>query len=304
MKGVRRQTRTVYSREISLLMTESRTNPIDVREHEPFIVCRLCGAQAELVWTDKLLGRYQVGYYRCGECESLMTERPTWTEEAYGSTSRPTDVAAAGRADQYRVLIFWLWKFFHFRENDRLLDWGGGDGLLVRKLRDDGINALLYDEYTKNNYAIGFEGDPNEHFSMITSFEVWEHLTDPRTDLQLVFAHQPDALLISTQLYRGQDKTWPYLAAWSGRHVFFWSPKAMEKVGELFGYNVVVGTSNALFYRPQLVGRIRRWLLKPSLALHGTRVKRLFWVLWPKRSLRAHDRAIMARQFEGNVIDA
>lgn len=284
-------------------MADSQTNPTNVREHDPFIACHFCGAEAKLEWTDLLLERYQVGYYRCGECESLMTERPTWTAEAYSNTSRPTDVAAAGRVEQCRILLFWLWKLFRFRATDRLLDWGGGDGLMVRKLRDDGINALLYDEYTKNNYAIGFEGDPDEHYSVITAFEVWEHLTDPRTDLQRMFAYQPKVLLISTGFYRGQDKNWHYLAPWSGRHVFFWSPKAMEKVGKLFGYDVIVGKCHALFFRPDLVGPFRRKLLQPWLALHGTRIKHLFWVLWPKRSLRPHDRAIMARQIEGKDMD-
>jgi Methyltransferase domain len=285
-------------------MAESQTNSNDDKEHEPSISCRLCGGQTSLAWTDKLLGRYQVGYYRCGDCESLMTERPYWIEEAYRNHSRLTDVAAAGRVEQCRVLIFWLWKLLGFGKSSRLLDWGGGDGLLVRKLRDDGINALLYDNYTKNNYANGFEGNPNEHYDIITAFEVWEHLIEPATDLQSMFGQQPDLLMISTQFYVGQSKTWLYLAAWSGRHVFFWSPKALRKVGEMFGYEVIVGVSNALFYRPQAVGRIRRWMLRPWLALRGAHVKRFLWVMWPKRSLRAHDKAVMDRHVENIAADA
>ena len=49
-----------------------------------------------------------------------------------------------------------------------------------------------------------------------------------------------------------------------------------RKSGKCFGYKVVVGTSNALFYRPQHVGQIRRWVLTPSLALRGTRIKPYF----------------------------
>ena len=187
-------------------------------------------------------------------------------------------------------MIFWLWKIFRFRFSEQLLDWGAGDGLLVRKLRDDGIDAYHHDAYAKNVYAIGFEGDPAKSYSMVTAFEVWEHLADARGELDQMFACQPKALLLSSGFYRGQDENWSYLFPELGQHVFFWSPKALRQVGQIFGYNVVVGGSLALFYRPNLVGPLRRLMLRPFVSYHGMRTKQLLWLFWPKRSLRMKDR--------------
>ena len=62
---------------------------------------------------------------------------------------------------------------FGLSEQEQVLDWGGGDGLLVRLLRDAGLDAYHHDRYADNLYAAGFEGDPTKRYSMVTAFEVF-----------------------------------------------------------------------------------------------------------------------------------
>jgi Methyltransferase domain len=270
-------------------------------QHCNTIVCRFCEGRASLAFTAKVRKRYDVGYYQCAKCESLLTEPPTWLDESYSDPVRPHDVDRAARVERCRFNAFWLWKLFRFTSSDRLLDWGGGEGLLVRKLRDDGIDAYIYDLYCHNSYAIGFEGSPDQQYEVLTSFEVLEHLVDARGELEQMFACQPKVFLLSSGFYRGQDENWSYLFPTTGQHVFFWSPKALRMAGEMFGYQVVVGGSLALFYRPGMLGPFRRRLLRLIVSYHGMRTKQLLWLFWPKRSLQQKDRESISSRFDTNV---
>jgi hypothetical protein len=252
------------------------------------ISCRFCGAEADFVFRHKVMEGLDVRYHRCRGCDSLLTEQPTWLEHVYSNPTRPTDTSAARRAERCKIVIFWLWKLFRMSSSDQLLDWGGGDGLLVRMLRDEGIDAYRYDTYTKNSYALGFDGDPDKSYSMVTAFEVWEHFVDARAEVDQLFARQPKVLLLSTSLYDGQDQSWSYIE--SGRHVFFWSRTALKQVAETYGYRPVIGRSQVLFYRPHLLGPIRRRMVRAFMSLKGMTIKQIAWLLWPKQSLTQCDR--------------
>jgi hypothetical protein len=74
-------------------------------------------------------------------------------------------------------------------------------------------------------------------------------------------------VLISTELYNGQDANWPYLAPESGQHVFFYTKAALEHVAQRYGYKLVLGGSFQLFLRPNVASKFQAkllsWLLRP-----------------------------------------
>ena len=139
-------------------------------------------------------------------------------------------------AAEWQFISFGSWA--DFQAQDKLLDWGGGSGLLVRLLRDVGIDAYNYDKYAKNHFASGFSRSDEQRYSFVTAFEVFEHFANPATDLETIFALQPSFFLISTCLFKDEGPDWPYLGPAKSEHVFFYSEAALQLIGRRFGYQV------------------------------------------------------------------
>jgi hypothetical protein len=118
-------------------------------------------------------------------------------------------------------------------------------------MRDRGFNFYNFDKFVKPFYCIGFSLDElgSEPPQLITAFEVLEHLVEPRYDLESIFSEGAGCILVSTSPYTGQDHTWPYLATHTGAHVFFFSVKGLQHIGERFNYDVIPGVTMHLFLK-------------------------------------------------------
>lgn len=139
-----------------------------------------------------------------------------------------------------------------------LLDWGAGNGILVRLLRDKGTDAHCLDRYVRPLYAE--DREPPANFDVITAFEVWEHFPEPNAEIDRIFAYRPAVLMVSTEFYRDQTEEWTYLHPDIGRHVFFYSEQAMNFLGRRYGYDVVCGSRFSVFAREAIETSTRRVL--------------------------------------------
>jgi hypothetical protein len=234
-------------------------------------VCRLCGGCARRRFGLVVLSQYQVSYFHCSSCESLQTEDPYWLDEAYGAgrDSAPDnlnnlDTGSAQRNLTNLSAVFSVAR--SLRCND-VVDVGGGDGLLCRLLRDYGINAYVSDRYASPSYAKGFSVPNFDHPELVTAFEVLEHFSAPGREVAALFEGSPKAVMVSTELYRGQDADWWYLIPETGHHVFFYSEKAFKIIAERYGYALLRQGSYTLFYRLDLLTGLGRRRL--SIMLRG-----------------------------------
>jgi hypothetical protein len=216
---------------------------------ESSIRCRLCGAKADAVFKRRVIDRYDVSYFRCVACESLQTEQPYWLNEAYSDSVTPIDPGAAQRVLECFILTRAVAHLFQCR---RLLDYGGGAGLLCRLLRDVGWDAYSFDRYASAGYAAGFTASPAEQFDLVTAFEVVEHFPEPATDLEEVFGRRSKVVLISTYLYAGEGCEWWYLCPEEGQHVFIYSKKAIDLIAARFGYHAWICNGFIIFVQEQL----------------------------------------------------
>ncbi|MEO8842384.1 MAG: class I SAM-dependent methyltransferase [Kofleriaceae bacterium] len=144
----------------------------------------------------------------------------------------------------------------------KCLDYGGGHGVLVRMLRDIGLDFAWFDKYAENLFARGFEGDVDGHHQLVTAFEVLEHLAEVDADLTRLFAPEPDLVLVGTELHSGYKPGWWYFMLESGQHIVFYGARTMAWIGERFGYEAIVGPEYTVFVRAGFqLGAMRRQLL-------------------------------------------
>jgi hypothetical protein len=231
--------------------------------------CRLCLGRLESQFDLTVLGRHQVGYWRCCTCGSLQTDEPHWLAEAYSTSLTVSDVGAVRRCLTCRAAIWLILQFLRMRQA-RLLDFGGGSGLLCRLLRDIGIDAWTFDSYGSSEYARLFYVDAGtvapDSFDVVTAFEVLEHLPRPDEDLASLFRLSPEVLIATTEIFdTNYDRSWWYLTPHTGQHVFFYSQQALHSIANRFGYSLLSVRGWHIFTRRPLKPMIRR-LLGPALS--------------------------------------
>ena len=141
------------------------------------IPCRLCDGSAEYVFTLPILGRIQAGYYRCRECGSLLTETPSWLEQAYGYPGTTVDVGSALRPLQNWLFLAATFDRLGLPRSARYIDVGANTGLLTRLMRYSGFDFVSYEKYVVPYYSDYdvIASLKDERCFGVTAFEVLEH---------------------------------------------------------------------------------------------------------------------------------
>jgi len=229
------------------------------------IRCRLCDGSVSYRFSLDVLQKHSVKYFLCTQCGSLQTEVPFWLDEAYkiGNLSR-LDTGVAQRNIHNVAGCVAISRLFGVRN---AIDLGGGDGLLCRLLRDYEINCYVKDRYAIPSYAQGFTEEDFATPDLVIGFEVLEHFSNPKSDLDDIFKHDADILLLSTDIYRNEKEDWWYLLPESGQHVFFYSEHALGLIAKKYGYSLIRSGGFLLYVRNAtgLQKVVARFLLRPSV---------------------------------------
>jgi hypothetical protein len=239
------------------------------------VPCRLCGRHTKEFFRAKVLLKFDVAYYCCEDCGSLQTEEPYWLDEAYQTGNLiPADAGAVARNLHSQAVVFAVSRILRMPQNTTVLDFGGGNGLLCRLLRDRGFNARVLDAYAINDFAMGFD-DNGSNYDIVCAFEVAEHFAKPREQMGLIFERSNSVVIIGTETYEGQGADWWYISAAGGQHVFFYSQKAMASLAAIYGYHhKSVGSVHIFCRRP--FTRIESVLLSKVLTSYYLRWVRCY----------------------------
>jgi hypothetical protein len=130
------------------------------------------------------------------------------------------------------------WLLDLFRIEGKGLDLGGGYGLFTRLMRDAGFDYYTTDLYCKNLFAIGFEPSPGFQASVLTAFEVMEHIRDPYRFVSEAFAaYGCRTLIFSTLCYGAKipDRDWWYWSFLGGQHITFYSENSLALLAKKLG---------------------------------------------------------------------
>jgi SAM-dependent methyltransferase len=216
--------------------------------------CCVCGGALNFKWRRRVLhDRYEAEFQECISCGALQVKNAAWLDEAY----RDEDQPLFWNPDKGRFLRnFSTYAYLcAFRDTNvlvdqpRLLDYGGGYGLLTQMLRDGGFDAWLADPYVARPYfcperhIADLRTLPAGSFDAVTAFEVLEHLTDPcrvGEDLRRILA-PGGVFVLSTAVYHPgvHNSDWPYLSTEMGQHVTFWSRVALSHFAAQLGFRSV-----------------------------------------------------------------
>ena len=200
------------------------------------INCKICGTQTTTAFSAKVLNKYDVNYFKCGNCGYLFTEKPYWLDEAYKNPINISDTGIMMRNIYFSKIVSSI-IYFCFDKSAKYLDYAGGYGIFTRIMRDIGFDFYWHDDYTTNLLARGFEKS-EPRYELLTAFEVFEHFDKPVDELEKM-VKLSDSILFSTVTLPQEipQKDWWYYAFEHGQHISFYSEKTLKTLSQKFDMN-------------------------------------------------------------------
>jgi len=229
-----------------------------VREQK-VIACVVCNTSTDEAFVATVLSKHEISYFYCSNCGLLQTEEPYWLDEAYGRAIASADTGILARnlsfADQAARILYPL-----FGPKGRYLDWAGGTGLLVRRMRDLGFDFFWQDPYCNNALAYGFEDDSEYSYSAVTAVEVLEHLIDPVDFIKKACARSATRTLVcTTEIFEGNappSLDWAYYAFAEGQHIRFYQQRTLEMIAKKLGLNFYSDKGIHIFTELEIPSRV------------------------------------------------
>ena len=226
--------------------------------------CRICGSKVGHCFDGKALKRYPFTMLSCSSCGFLYIDKPFWLEEAYADAISDLDTGLVSRniqlSNSLRPLLYYL-----FGENGSFVDIAGGTGLLVRLMRDAGLDFYWHDEFCKNIHARGFEFIAGiKQYQAITAFEVFEHLVDPAAFLtKTLSSTHAEVIIFTTELLSNpvpKPDEWWYYSFETGQHISFYQEKSLQKLAERMNLQFITDGYMHFFCREHYLDAINKYL--------------------------------------------
>jgi hypothetical protein len=210
------------------------------------MICKICKSESSFFAKGKIMGKYEISYFKCNNCGFIQTEDPHWLTESYSEAINRTDIGYVGRNLVLSKATARLINTF-FDKNKKFIDYGAGYGLFVRLMRDLGYDFYGSDKYCDSVFAKDFEADENyKDYELLTAFEVFEHLENPVSDMEQMTKFSRN-IFFSTQLVPAdypKPGDWWYYGLEHGQHIALYSRKSLEILGSKFGLNLYTDNNN------------------------------------------------------------
>ena len=193
--------------------------------------CPVCGSPSNSESTYEVLGSYLARLQICTTCRFHFVEDPQWLHGSFSQNLNRFDV---GSADRSLIVAGFVRSMFSRRRASKVkvLDFGGGDGLATRTLRDVGIDCRWEDPYCQPVFAVGPDQSEISHFDLVFMGEVALHLTNPLEMIRALMARS-DRLLMTAVVPPDKIGTdWWYLMPQTGQHVAFYPVETLRWIAK------------------------------------------------------------------------
>lgn len=230
----------------------------------------MSGNSSRLLFQHKVLGRYKADYYYDEKVGYIFVRQPHWLEEAYTEAISSLDTGILARnLSNIDILSRCLSKNSHHGVTNGI-DLGAGYGLLVRGMRDVGVDFYWSDKYSQNLMARGFEAK-SRNYDIAVAFEVLEHLPNPLEFLrECRKEYQFHTCFFSAICFDEQklpETDWWYWTFESGQHISFFSKRSLLWMAEQLEMRLwpikwdVFAFSNLRWAKvDSLLGKLGRWV--------------------------------------------
>ena len=202
--------------------------------------CCVCGTQTVLQFEAQFIQQHTAALHLCPSCEFICVSRVTWLDEAYSSAIAVTDTGIVAR-NWTTAGALHSFAYLAGLRDKRGLDLGGGPGLLVRLLRDYGLDFRWSDPHAENIFARGCEDDGGQ-YDWLAMIEVFEHLENPRAFLEDAISRYSPRSIVFTTLPRPElipGKSWWYWSFETGQHISFVTQKTLQTLAARLGFELV-----------------------------------------------------------------
>jgi hypothetical protein len=239
-----------------------------MKEHKK--ECLICGNETFISMQGLIMGKYLTDYHSCEKCECIFINNPFWLKEAYSESIVRMDTGIMVRNYNVVNALMIIFKAY-FKSDVKVVDFGGGYGILTRMLRDKGVDAYWDDKYSQNLVCRGFEYNGTSAVDVVLAFEVMEHLENPIKTLKEILS-KTNCFIFSTDLlpqlnYTSNDE-WDYFAPEAGQHIFFYSEKTLKTIAHKFGleYSKInklhIFHEKGLFKRRKLIVKLKFLIIR------------------------------------------
>ncbi|MDW6002166.1 class I SAM-dependent methyltransferase [Vibrio mangrovi] len=228
--------------------------------------CPIDSNTVDFIFQEKVLGKYNVNYYKCEHCGIIKTETPHWLDEAYSDAIAGSDIGLLERNNYNSKMVLTILSLLN-RIHDRVVDTAGGYGILTRLLRDRGIHCYSSDKYCTNMFASDFCGDDTQDVKVLLAFEVMEHLPDPLAFLnETLFKYDPELLIFSTQTFtETPPENWWYYSFHTGQHIIFYQPKSLAVLADKLGFNYYMINDSYHIFSKNKISKFKFFLIKNKI---------------------------------------
>jgi hypothetical protein len=227
--------------------------------------CMICGNANQFTTTKAtILSTFPTSLVHCQICDfEWFSGANDWLDKAYQNPIADTDTGIVRRNMELHPILSSL--FMLGASTSKFLDWGSGSGLLIRMLRDDGLDCIGFEPFTEPVLAPGFTYK-QEHvirskgpFHCVIAIEVVEHLLSPVEFFQSALS-LADTIIFTTELTdsKAQGEDWWYYSKDTGQHISFYSRKSLKLIATSFGasYQHTRGQSLHMITRDQRQAKI------------------------------------------------
>ena len=213
--------------------------------------CRLCSQEVCQKPFKARYNKYILNYFECSNCSYVQTQKPIWLSEAYKDAVNASDTGIMARNTSNVNLVIATLSLLR-KKKGKVVDCAGGHGILVRMLRDQGVNAFWSDPYAANLTARGFE-HYNEKADLVTAFEAFEHFIYPCQEVDKFLSIAPNILLTTTLI----PSPTPYPAQWwyygleHGQHIGFFRVKSLLYIAKKYGLHLLTDSNSIHLFTQQ-----------------------------------------------------